>query len=362
MITYNHEDFIADAIESVLMQEVDFDFELIIGEDESSDRTREIVKHFHRRYPDRIRLVLNDRSNVVYAHGRPTGNGNLVKTLEHARGKYIALLEGDDYWTSSRKLQRQVDFLDNNPSCAIVHHAATKLLEDGIEEPQRRPPQKTFATLEDLLRFNFIRTCSVMYRNGLFSEFPDWFYKLPMGDRPLYILILNAQNGQIGYIDETMAVYRRHGDSATSAWGYSGGLYAQIALYETINPHLNYRYDSLIQKRLEELWKRLAVVKVEEGVQRGMNGVDLDNVSAIFNDRPEEIPHAVEWERAVLSDIYERLLFTFHGCDEDAARYCWWRLLQFSPQKLRNHGVLSIGLKNVLFGSMLNRLRRSYND
>ena len=114
--TYNHEKFISQALDSVLMQKTDFDFEVLVGEDDSPDNTRDIVKKYARRYPDKLRLFLNDRKNVIYINGRPTGRWNFINNIRHAKGEYIALLDGDDCWTDPNKLQVQVDFLENNPA------------------------------------------------------------------------------------------------------------------------------------------------------------------------------------------------------------------------------------------------------
>ena len=248
IITYNHEPFIAQAIESVLMQETGFEYEILIGEDDSSDRTREIVTGYQQRYPDKIRLFLNDRQNVIYVSGQPTGRWNLVNNLKHARGQYVALLDGDDYWTSSTKLQAQVDFLDAHPECAICFHDAEKRYEAGAIKPQKtaRPRYRAFYAIEDLLERNFIRTCTVMFRNRLFGEFPDWFYTTPMADWPLHVL--NAQHGDIGYIDLVMAVHRVHSNSLWSPRSAVQRRRAAVETLKTFRQNLDPRYD----RKLEE--------------------------------------------------------------------------------------------------------------
>lgn len=206
--TYNHEPFIAQAIESVLAQDLDFGYEQVIGEDCSTDRTREIVLDYQGRYPDRVRVLLREENLG--------GRRNLVETFRACRGEYIAWLEGDDYWTSPQKLQKQVAFLDAHPGYAICFHDVRKKYEAGAIEP-RKPSRLAYQasyTLEDLLERNFIRTCSVLYRNGLFDDFPDWFNTTPTGDWPLHVL--NALHGDIGYIDEVMAVHRVHTGSLWS--------------------------------------------------------------------------------------------------------------------------------------------------
>ena len=130
MTTYNHEKFISQAIDSVLMQKADFDYELLIGEDDSEDQTRDIVKNFAGKYPDKIRLFLNDRKNVIYINGRPTGRWNFINLLKHARGEYVALLDGDDYWTDPLKLQKQIAFLENHLDYFLCIHPCEFLIHN----------------------------------------------------------------------------------------------------------------------------------------------------------------------------------------------------------------------------------------
>ena len=213
--TYNHERYIARALDSVLMQETDFDFEIIIGEDESSDGTREICIDYARRYPDRIRLFLRSREDVIFINGRPTGRYNFIQNLNAARGQYIALLDGDDYWTDPRKLQKQADLLDAHPEYALCFHAVYEMDEEGRQLRIIRPPQrKPVYTLRELLKHNFIPALSVMFRHHpQHHHMPDWFRETTAADWPLHIL--NATRGDIGYIDDIMGVYQRHRGGAT---------------------------------------------------------------------------------------------------------------------------------------------------
>src|SRR5437762_2202436 len=211
VIVYNQARYVIQAIDSILMQEVDFDYEVVIGEDASTDGTREIVLDFEKRYPDRIRVLLRDQAGAEADRAAGLGGKtNFIQSLKACRGEYIALLDGDDYWTDPGKLQRQVDFLDNHPDFAISCHNARMFYEDGSKEPTNLipPDQKEVSMLEDLLLANIIPTCSTVFRRELFGEFPDWFYTLKLGDWPLHIL--NAQHGKIGYINEVMASYRLH--------------------------------------------------------------------------------------------------------------------------------------------------------
>src|SRR5579872_2594917 len=107
LITYNHELFIAQTLEGILEQRVNFDYEIVVGEDCSTDRTRDILMDFHNRYPRRILIQARHRNLGMMR--------NLEQTLSKCRGEYVALIEGDDYWTCRDKLQKQVDFLDAHP-------------------------------------------------------------------------------------------------------------------------------------------------------------------------------------------------------------------------------------------------------
>jgi glycosyltransferase involved in cell wall biosynthesis len=257
MTTYNHEEFIAQAVESALMQEVSFDYEIIIGEDGSQDETRRICIDYAERYPDKIRLFLRSREDVIYVDGRPTGRFNLVESLRVARGKYIALCEGDDYWIAPDKLRKQVDFLESHPEFAICFHNVGIVYENSaeiahpfyVENPdrpftQRKP--KPISTLEDLVRSNFIQTPSVMFRARLFESFPRWFYELDRGDWVLHVL--NAQHGLIAYSDEVMAAYRVHARGIYSSKSRVEQLEGALRAASAIDRHLGYQYHEEISE------------------------------------------------------------------------------------------------------------------
>ena len=240
MITYNHEPHIAQAIESAVSQQTQFPYEIVIGEDCSTDHTRAIVVDFQQRHPDKIRLLLHEKNLGAI------GKWNFVQTLAACRGQYVALLEGDDYWTSPRKLQKQAEFLDAHPECAACFHDAW-VLSDGAEaRPTHFCPagQPAFSGIEDLLHRNFVPTCSVMFRRGLFARFPDWFFRVKMTDWPLNIL--NAQYGLFGYLDETMGAYRVHAGSAWMTRSLIERSFAELEAYEALDHHFDRKYADVI--------------------------------------------------------------------------------------------------------------------
>jgi glycosyltransferase involved in cell wall biosynthesis len=235
VMTYNHERFIERALDGALAQEVDFELEIIVSEDRSTDATREIVEAYARRHPTKFRLLLSERNlrtNEVVRRG-----------IRAARGEYVALLDGDDYWTSPEKLRKQVRFLDDHPACAICFHNALVVREDGSREPWTWTPesQKEISTLDDLWKGNFIATCSTMFRNGLVPEIPDWYLPMfPITDWPLHIL--NAERGAVGYIDEVMSVYRHHEGGLYSSHDEARKQAETLRFYRAMNRNLGYRY------------------------------------------------------------------------------------------------------------------------
>jgi glycosyltransferase involved in cell wall biosynthesis len=263
--TYNHEPFIAQALDSVLMQETGFDYEIILGEDESQDGTREICVEYARQHPDRIRLILRSRKDVIFVNGRPTGRFNLIENLKAAEGEYIALLEGDDYWTNPFKLQKQVDFLESHPECAMCHHKVPAITESGNQVVYVNPPHsyRRISVLEDLLIKNYIQFCSVVFRNGLLKELPEWFNLLNFGDWPLFVLI--AQHGKIGYIDYTMAAYRIHSGGIWSAKSDIDRWKALLEASKQIGNYLGPRYERIISASVSRLYFNLAAAYIKEG-------------------------------------------------------------------------------------------------
>lgn len=266
IVTYNHERFIARAIDSVLAQEVNFDYEILIGEDHSSDRTREIVCDYAARYPGRIRLFLHD---YPADYVRVNGRRNFVNNLLNVRGEYVALLEGDDWWTSPDKLQKQADFLDRHPECSVCFHNVDVVHEGHpeLDHPFHRKALKPFFDLRDVVSAQFIPTCSTMFRARLFPAFPAWYHDIPMGDWPLHIL--NAEHGRVGYLDEVLGAYLVHGGGIWSGKSRIELLEKTIVAARTIDRHLGFRYGRELNRCIA-LWEHeIACRMVDEREFRG---------------------------------------------------------------------------------------------
>ena len=196
----------------------------------------------------------------------------------------MAILDGDDYWTDSNKLQKQVDFLESHPEYAICFHNARILREDGTKENKAfsPPDQKETSSLEDLLAGNFIFTGSVMYRRGLFGELPEWFHTVNSGDWALHAL--NAQNGLIGYLNEMMATYRVHATGLWSLEKSASQLTDAIALLDNLNAYLGFKFDRQIKASKGKYYEELTDIHEQKGDLVGATrflakrlGLDLSN-------------------------------------------------------------------------------------
>ena len=219
-ITYNHENFIALAIESFLKQQTTFDFEIIIGEDFSTDKTKKIVEQYVYLYPEKIKLITTEQ-NVG-------AEENLRRIHEHSQGKFIALCEGDDYWTDPYKLQKQIEYLENNPECTLCFHNAkvidfnNNLLRRDVV-PWMKNNEKYYSkknrkySAGELALLGYIPTASYIYPKHLLDNLPLWCNKSVAGDN--VIKLITASHGYAYYIDETMSAYRFGVEgSATTNW------------------------------------------------------------------------------------------------------------------------------------------------
>ena len=255
---YQHASYIRDALDSILMQQTDFEFEILLGEDESTDGTREICIEYARKYPEKIRLFLNSRKNVLYINGHPTGRWNMLNNLKNSRGKYVALLPGDDYWTDPHKLQKQVDVLERHPECVACHHWHKYAIKDESDSYIEIPAPKNYGqgyfpkkigTVRDIFDNRLrIKSRTVMYRN-IFRKIdfpPEWFMHVAFGDVPLSMIM--GEYGDFYFIDRPMAVYRqtekgvsKAGPKDSTEW-YIQHFLNWVDIWDKGNKHHKYAY------------------------------------------------------------------------------------------------------------------------
>ena len=202
--TYNQEKYIEKCIDSIVKQKTNFRFKLVISDDNSTDNTRSIIEKYQKEYPDIIKPIYREKNLGPM--------NNFIETLNSIHTKYVALCDGDDFWTDSSKLQRQVDFLDNNKDFTICFHKVKIFFEDGSQEPVLHPQKiKSNLTLSDLCQENFMTANTVVYRwiyrkkNSFISDFPK---NIVPGD--YYVHLMHAARGKIHYINRQMSCYRRN--------------------------------------------------------------------------------------------------------------------------------------------------------
>jgi glycosyltransferase involved in cell wall biosynthesis len=197
--TYNQEKYIRQTLESFVCQKTDFDFEVVIADDCSTDRTAEIIEEYEKKYPNIFKANLRKKNIGAWQ--------NYLAVLRAAKGDYIAICEGDDYWTDAQKLQKQADFLDGHPDYALCFHPVRVFFENNEEAEHIYPDitEKSEFTTLGLLKGNFIQTNSVMYRRQNYDHMPA---NIVPGD--WYVHLYHAQFGKIGIINEIMSAYRRH--------------------------------------------------------------------------------------------------------------------------------------------------------
>ncbi len=212
---YNQAAFLEKTLDDVLEQKAEFPYRILIGDDYSTDGSIEILKRYERKFPDKI-VIIYQTKNL----GMNSSERNGIILLKKSTAKYIALLDGDDYWTDNLKLQKQVDFMEANPDYSTCYHPVYILNAGGHLE---RETLNTLTvphtyTLTDLAHGNIIHTPSVLFRNGLIREFPEWFIKCAAADYVIHML--NAKKGKIYFMPDVMAVYRIH----------SGGVWSKVNL------------------------------------------------------------------------------------------------------------------------------------
>lgn len=261
MITYNHQDFIESAILGVLNQETNFNYELIISNDNSIDKTHQIISKIIDNHPKKDKVkYFNNEENL----GMMT---NYINTLKKCTGKYIAICDGDDYWIDKTKLQMQFDFLMENKECGLVYTLKKNLYPDGkfIDDKPISTDQRT-TNIDDLLNQNYICASTILFRNKIMElNFADWYYASPYGDWPLYMYLL--QNGEeIFCIDKITTVYRKNVGITTGVTNNAiKSLENQFKVFDGMQSDSNYNViHNKISKRIYNLKVNLMAVYNKE--------------------------------------------------------------------------------------------------
>lgn len=262
VMSYQHERYIARALDSILEQDAGVPYEVLVGDDASDDGSRAIIAQYAEAAPDRIRPFFPDTNLGL------EGKAMFNALLERARGEYIAKLDGDDYWTSAVKLRRQVAYLDAHPECSMCFHNVLWRHEDGsrADVPYNSADQPTQLTMQDLLSANPVASCSGVFRRDAIRPLPAWFFEQPWGDWQLNLIA--SQQGSIHYLPELMAVHLTH---AAGMWSKLSWLEAlegitrcQEGLRGVVPPALEWRR----RAALGETWVKRAAEHARLGDRR----------------------------------------------------------------------------------------------
>jgi glycosyltransferase involved in cell wall biosynthesis len=249
--TYQQAPYIRECLESVIAQRTGFPFEIILGEDESTDGTREICIEYAEKYPGLIRLFLRTEKDRIYIDGEKTGRFNFIENLKAARGNYIATLDGDDHWIHPFKLQKQFELMEENPGCSLCFHKTLEqkgtsvpvVVADDPGEPVRFTGIHKIMSIVGRLT---LHTSNCMLRSEYLKTIPEWFYTVPFLDVPLFTYV--GSFGKIGFIPKTLSVYRVHEKGMWLSREEPGNYIKQWKLFTILCRN----FDGLLLKVLQE--------------------------------------------------------------------------------------------------------------
>jgi len=249
-ITYNHESYISTAIESFLMQKTDFDFDVVIGEDFSTDNTRKICEDFAKLNPNKIRLLPSDRNYGMIP--------NFIRTLEACRVKYIAICEGDDYWTDPYKLQKQVDLLEKYPesSMSVALHKKINFATGEVGIPDKFVGEKyPLAYFDDIIK-KYFHTSTYVFRKTVLDRLINEYPYLFLTDTAIRFLFINE--GPFVVLNEHVSVYRDHHGGTWISRSNTQRDFEHFKLYHMFRKfHVRKRRKFYARKELKYLHKLL---------------------------------------------------------------------------------------------------------
>lgn len=312
--TYNQEKYIKTALDSIVNQKTNFKFELVVSDDCSTDNTANILIEYAQKYPSIIRPIFN-KTNMGAMN-------NYICTLASIKAKYVAICDGDDFWTNNYKLQKQVDFLDANEDFAICFHQTEIFFEDNSRPVEISPQNiKSETSLKDLLLGNYIPANAVMYR-WAFNEvnfaqiFPQ---NIVPGD--YFTHLLHAQKGKIKFFNEVLSSYRRH---ANGFWWVTAdvnedtnfmlryGIQYLNFLQEVektfaFNSNINSNTKSYIMDRLLKLFLQNKNFNLLANLSKTYTALYKSAVNSIYSDHSCKEVHVTELYASL--PRYKKLLF-----------------------------------------------------
>lgn len=251
LMTYMHENFIAKAMNGILMQKTDFNVEVLVGDDFSTDKTLEIIKNYKNSENIDIKILERRKGDAYDRQRQKQGRlFNFVDILNNCNGKYVALLDGDDYWTDPLKLQKQVDFLENNKNHAAVFTDVNTLKEGLITNNALKEKHKKTVTKENIVDGFWIPTLTILFKTeAIKNKLPEFYNQAPNGDVFLFYII--AQHGFIGYLNEVTGVYRQHDGGVWVGTKYTKQIDAHIKTFQLLSKH--FKNNSVYNKNFKNI-------------------------------------------------------------------------------------------------------------
>jgi glycosyltransferase involved in cell wall biosynthesis len=238
VVTHNQDRYVRQALDGVAMQRTNFDVEVVLADDYSQDATFEILKEYEANYPH-VRLLPSERRLGITL--------NFKRGFEACRGRYVAVLEGDDFWTSPRKLELLSAFLRRHPECPFCFHRIIRLDEassSAVVHPAfGHEAESMFFTASQLAGDNFIGNfSSCMYRRDAIADLEPGFWRLKFREWPFNIVV--ARRGPIGYVPEVLSIYRAHPGGIWSLKSPAEQRAVVLELIETYNEYLEFEFDA----------------------------------------------------------------------------------------------------------------------
>lgn len=251
IVTYQQADTVAEALAGVLAQRTRFPFELVVGDDSSTDGTQASLRELAARAGRPVKLLLAERNHGDF------GLSNYLATIDACRGEYIALLDGDDYWTDPEKLQCQVDFLDRHPECVLCAHRVEHRYDTGQRHWSPRPASGAgIYGIEHLLRQNFTPKIATVFRRGALELLPEWYRANRIASADWLFNLLLARHGSIGFLDRVMAVHRKTATSLTTRYGVERTLDDRMRVLDIIEANYPQYRAAVVSARSRVRWKQ----------------------------------------------------------------------------------------------------------
>ncbi|MFZ1809273.1 MAG: glycosyltransferase [Cyclobacteriaceae bacterium] len=266
LMTFNHRAFIREAIESILRQKTDFNVEIVVGDDYSNDGTLDIIKEYKSTENIHIRILERRIGDEYWKKRQNLGRlYNFVNILENCSGEYVALLDGDDYWIDELKLQKQVEFLRANADFILTSGNSKVIYEEATNKIEYFRPNWTkcltnVIAVEDQIRYApAFHISSVLFRNEILDEIPDFFYDTISGDIVLFTIM--CSKGKLSYVDDIFSCYRVNKSGITKSYlGYKRLRYKyerKILMYKSLNSYFEFKYNHLFKSFIWSYTRRL---------------------------------------------------------------------------------------------------------